>query len=245
MEAQYSSRGTDMKVLTFDIEKYPFKKLVTSLYNVELHELDNQDQKTNLTLGTDTKTEFHKTFYKRIDAGWPKFMDTYTSFLKEVIHPMFEDDTLIFQKYPGIRFCRPGAKAVYKWHSDGDSDHKHPLGEINIILPLTEMFSTNAVWHESIPGMGDWKPLEIKYGEYLIGYLNQCRHGNKTNMTNYTRVSFDFRVVPGFAYDENCDLQSCTTKQKFIVGEYYDKIVREITPSMYDPIENAKLGEAC
>ena len=78
-----------------------------------------------------------------------------------------------------------------------------------------------------------------------MGYLNQCRHGNKVNDTEKTRVSFDFRVMPNFAYDKDRPLQSCTTKQKFIVGEYYEKIERDITPDMYDPIENAKLGEAC
>ena len=101
------------------------------------------------------------------------------------------------------------------------------------------------MWHESIPGMGDWKPLEIDNGQFLIGYLNQCRHGNKINDTGKTRVSFDFRVMPEFAYDENSPLESCTTKQKFIVGEYYEKIERDVTPDMYDPIENSKLGQAC
>jgi len=234
-----------VKILTFDTEKYNFAGLVQSLFDCDLADLDSQEEKTNLTLGSDTKTEFHKVFYKRIDAGWPEFMDVYLSFLKEVIHPMFEDDMLVYQKYPGIRFCRPGAKAVYKWHSDGDGDHKHPLGEVNIFLPLTKCFDTNAMWYESIPGMGDWKPLEIDNGQFLIGYLNQCRHGNKINDTGKTRVSFDFRVMPEFAYDENSPLESCTTKQKFIVGEYYEKIERDVTPDMYDPIENSKLGQAC
>ncbi len=234
-----------MKIISFDTEKYPFKDLVSSLYNSELHDLDNQDQKTNLTLGSDTKTEFHRVFYDKIDSHWPEFMHIYHDFIKHVIHPLFEDDVLVFQKYPGIRFCRPGAKAVYKWHCDGDGDHKHPLGEINTFLPLTKCFDTNAMWYESIPGMGDWKPLEINYGQFLIGYLNQCRHGNKINETDHTRVSFDFRVIPGFAYDTNCKLESCTTKQKFLVGEYYEQIERSDTPSMYDPIENSKLGQAC
>jgi hypothetical protein len=236
-----------MKIVKYDTKKYPFRDLVSSLYEKDLSLLDNDDTKDNLTLGNDTKTQFHRTFYDRLDVegGWPEFEKTYESFLREVIHPMFEDDELIYQKYPGIRFCRPGAKAVYKWHSDGDKDHKHPLGEVNIFLPMTKCFGNNAMWNESIPGMGDWKPLELGYGEFLIGYLNQCRHGNKTNDTDHTRVSFDFRVVPGFAYDEDCPLQSCTTKQRFLIGGYYNKMNRKDTPSMYDPIENAKLGAAC
>ena len=150
-----------MKILKFNKDKYRFQELVQSIFDCDLDNLDNHEQKTNLTLGTDTKTEFHKVFYKRIDAGWPEFMNTYLSFLKDVIHPLFEDDGLVYQKYPGIRFCRPGGKSVYKWHSDGARAHKHPLGEINIFLPLTKCFGTNAMWHESMPGLGDWNPLDL------------------------------------------------------------------------------------
>tara|TARA_R110000737_G_scaffold352281_2_gene397621 strand:- start:758 stop:1462 length:705 start_codon:yes stop_codon:yes gene_type:complete len=234
-----------MKVLEYSTQEYDFHSLVRPLFDCELEELDSEEVKSDLTLGKDTHTSFHKNFYQAIDAGWPEFMNLYHSFLSEVVHPLFEDDTLIFQKYPGIRFNRPGAKAVYKWHSDGDRDHKHPLGEINIFLPITKCSGNNSMWHESIPGMGDWRPLEIDYGQFLIGYLNQCRHGNKTNDTDKTRVSFDFRVIPGFAYDENCPLKSCTTHQEFKIGGYYEKMTRGATDSMYDPVENAKLGGAC
>jgi len=234
-----------VKILTYDTTRYNFAELVGGLFSVDLTDLDNEDQKTAMTLGKDTHTAFHRVFYDRVDAGWPEFVDLYHSFLREVIHPLFEDDTLVFQKHPGIRFNRPGAKAVYKWHSDGDADHRHPLGEINVFLTITKAFGNNAMWYETVPGMGDWKPLELEYGQFLIGYLNQCRHGNKTNDTGKTRVSFDFRVIPGFAYDETCSIESCTTKQRFVVGDYYDKMERETTPSMYDPEENARLGNAC
>ena len=236
-----------MKIINYDKDRYYFSKLIGSLYDIDLSDLDNEDQKTNLTLGKDTHTEFHKVFYNRIDAegGWPEFENLYKAFLREVVFPLFEDDTLIYQATPGIRFCRPGAKAVYRWHCDGDEHHKHPLGEVNIILPMTKAFGNNSVWIESLPGLGDFKPIEMEDGQFLLGYLNQCRHGNKENDTGKTRVSFDFRVMPGFAYDDTCTLKTCTTKQLFTVGNYYDRMDREETPDTFDPIENAKLGSAC
>ena len=236
-----------MKIIEYDTKKYYFAELVGSLYNIDLSELDSEDQKTNLTLGKDTHTSLHKIYYGKIDAegGWPEFDNLYKAFVREVIFPLFEDDELIYQKTPGIRFNRPGAKAVYRWHSDGDSHHKHPLGELNVFLPLTKSFDTNTVWVESLPGLGDFAPVNLEYGQFLLGYLNQCRHGNKDNETNKTRVSFDFRVMPGFAYDEKCDKVTCTTKQPFTVGGYYDKMSRDETPDTFDPIENAKLGSAC
>lgn len=236
-----------MKIAEYDTTRYYFADLIGGLYDANLADLDNEDQKTNLTLGNDTKTTFHKMFYERIDAdgGWPEFDNLYNAFVREVIFPMFEDDTLVYQATPGIRFNRPGAKAVYRWHSDGDDHHKHPLGELNIYLPLTKSYDNNTVWVESLPGLGDFAPVNLEYGQLMLGYLNQCRHGNKDNDTGKTRVSFDFRVVPGFAYDDSSDRVTCTTKQSFLVGGYYDKMERDETPSTYDPIENAKLGSAC
>lgn len=236
-----------MKIIKYDTNKYYFARLVQSLFDVSLEDLDSTDQKTNLTLGNDTKTEFHKIFYARLDqgGGWPEFQNVYDAFIREIVFPMFEDDTILYQKNPGIRFCRPEAKAVYRWHSDGDSHHKHPLGELNIYLPLTKSFDTNTVWVESLPGLGDFAPVNLEYGEFLLGYLNQCRHGNKDNDTGKTRVSFDFRVMPGFAYDEDYELVTCTTKQPFTLGAYYYKMNRDETPDTFDPIENAKLGAAC
>jgi len=237
-----------MKILSYDTNKYYFADLVSSLYDKQLTDLDNDnDQKALVRSGADTKSSLHKVFYKKLDAegGWPEFTNLYQAFIREIIFPMFEDDELLYQKYPGIRFCRPGTKAVYMWHSDGDSHHKHPLGEINIFLPLTECFGNNSIWIESLPGLGDFTPMNLKYGEFVMGYLNQCRHGNKDNDTDITRVSFDFRVMPGFAYDSKTKLISCTTKQKFVVGEYYDIMSRDQTSDTFDPIENSKLGSEC
>ena len=201
-----------MKIIKYDTEKYPFSKIVRSLYEVPLEELDNHDRKKNLALGEDTHTAFHKSFYKKIDEGWPEFEKLYSSFLREVIFPLFEDDVLIYQKYPNIRFHK---------------DHKHPPGEINIFLPITKCYGTNTIWTETLPGFGDYHPQEMEYGEFLIAYLNQTRHGNKTNETDMTRVSFDFRVIPGFAYDENFAGTTATTSKSFKVGEYYDKMTRK------------------
>ena len=217
-----------MIIKSYDIQKYNFFDLVSALYDLPLNELDNDEEKTKLWLGTDTHTEFHRAFYDRIDAedGWPEFMNTYKEFLKEVIHPLFADDTLVYQKYPNIRFSRPSAKAVYKWHCDGDADHHHPRGEVNIYLPLTDSYETNTIWIESLPGLGDFAPVNLGYGEALVAYLNQCRHGNQINETGQTRVSFDFRVVPGFAHDDTNATTTFTTKQSFTVGAYYDKMER-------------------
>ena len=231
-----------MKIVNYDTKKYNFQKLISDLYNCSLEDLDSLDKKEKLALGKDTHTLFHKTFYQRISEAWPEFENLYKSFIEEIIFPMFEDDTLIYQSLPNIRFHRPNAKAVYIWHSDGDADHRHPPGEINIFLPLTKCDETNTMWVESIPGLGDFKPLVMNSGQFFIGYLNRCRHGNKINESSKTRVSFDFRVVPGFAYDNAFVGRTATTGLEFKVGQYYDKMEREETSKTFDSIDNNSKG---
>ena len=219
-----------MKIIEYDTERYCFSSLITDLYGVPLEVLDSEDKKTNLSLGKDTHTSLHKVFYERLDSkeGWPEFEDLYRLFVSEALFPLFSEEatSLVYQSVPGIRFNRPGAKAVYSWHSDGDKNHKHPLGEINIYLPLTDSYDTNTIWVESIPGLGDFHPVNLEYGQFLMGYLNQCRHGNKINKTGKTRVSLDFRIIPDFAYDETYEATTCTTKKLFKVGNYYSKMER-------------------
>ena len=55
----------------------------------------------------------------------------------------------------------------------------------------------------------------------LMGYLNQCRHGNMDNDTGRTRVSFDFRVIPKSQYNKEFKKSSNDTKMKFTIGDYY------------------------
>jgi len=223
-----------MKIVNYDSKRYNFLELVSELYDVDLNNLDSADKKHGLALGQDTHTPFHKVFYNRLDRKWPEFEKLYQSFVREIVFPMFEDDVLLYQTLPSIRFQRPNAKAVYLWHCDGDEDHKHPPGEINIFLPLTKCEESNTMWVESIPGLGDFQPLLMEYGQFFIGYLNRCRHGNKTNSTSNTRVSFDFRVVPGHAYDSTFPETSATANLEFKVGQYYKKMRRKKTPKTID-----------
>jgi hypothetical protein len=199
---------------------------VEDLFGSELENLDSVDVKSGLQSGEDTQTSLHNRFYEKVNSGsgWRELQDIYMSFLRHQVCSMFEDEVFMVQRTPNIRFSRPGAKAVYNWHSDGDALHGHPPGEINIYLPLTDSCGSATIWVESLPGLGDFAPVDLHYGQVLIAYLNRCRHGNVVNSTGQTRVSFDFRVVPWSAYDPMYPNVTATTKQRFIEGEYYSRL---------------------
>lgn len=47
-------------------------------------------------------------------------------------------------------------------------------------------------------------------------------HGNKENKENYTRISFDFRIIPISKWnDEAEEKSSLANKIKFKIGDYY------------------------
>lgn len=214
-----------MKIIKFNKEQYPFDKMVSALYDYELNELNDNLDHSQGAVGMDTDSIWHKKFYDKLRGGWPEFMDLYKSFVQNIIGPMFtEEDKLIYQKSPSLRVNQPGGKAIYTPHCDGDHLHKHPAGEINIIMPLTNMFDTNGVYIESIPGLADYESRPMQFGEFIMFYGNKLRHNNKSNTTGTTRCSFDFRVIPPINYDDSYSMESATMNNKFVVGGYYNII---------------------
>ena len=221
-----------MKIIKFDKQKYPFDKMVSNLYdyplnelndNVNLDSLDNNKVFGSDNIGKDSDSIWHKVFYDKLREGWPEFINLYQSFIKEVLGPLFiEEEKLIFQKTPSFRLCQPNQKAIYIPHCDGDENHKHPRGEINIFMPLTKAFGNNSMDVESIPGLGDYKSVDLEFGEVLMFYGNQQRHFNKSNNTGVTRCSFDFRVIPPVNYNDAYELGSAIMNSKFLVGGYYN-----------------------
>lgn len=219
--------------LKYDIGRYRFQELLKQLFEVEDLDLLHKELPEFYVapdgtsgLGNDTHSRFHTLFYGKLRSGWPQFISAYQDFVKNELAPNFKDESnLIYQTLPSFRIQYPTGKAVTTWHFDNDKNHKHPLGEINILIPLTnKMTDENTVWAESLPGFGDFSPMNCEYGDYIIWNGNRCRHGNKPNTTGITRISMDLRVLPEMCYDEKYDLSTATTNMKFRVGDYYSRI---------------------
>lgn len=170
----------------------------------------------------EASTKFHKTFYNHLNSKSGKdIKDWYNRFIAEHVSPWFSE-SFLYQRSPSFRIHLPNLQAISKWHYDSDKDHGHPLWEINFHVPVTEAYGSNAVWIESIPGLRDYSPIELKVNQYAIFDGNRCTHGNKINKTENTRISFDFRIIPLHLYDKRVILYSATTKKKFAIGEYYE-----------------------
>ena len=216
---------------SYDTEKYRFRELVSELYQVDKLEEIHKDKSDwvkeeykKLNVHDENTTDFHDIFYKRLNDNWTELYESYDNFINNEIVPIM-DEKFHYQYLPSFRVQLPfDNQAVHTWHSDSDQLHKHPKGEINIWLPLTECYDTNTMWIETKPFELDFEPLEGEYGNFWTNHGNVCMHGNKPNVSEITRMSFDFRIVPLSKYDPEHTLTSESNSNKFIVGEYYKEL---------------------
>ncbi len=188
----FSNLTTGINSSTFKIEGYQ-KKYLLKIYNAS-------------RVNPINRLEHENTFLTFLKAC--KFENV----------PQIIEESFLYQKTPSFRIHLPDMMAVSEFHCDTDENYNHPIGEINFIMPLTDMWDTNAVWAESERMKGDYRPMNTNFGQLLKFNGNMCRHGNKTNKTSKTRMSFDFRVLP-----ISCTPAKGMNPVKFNSGSVYTK----------------------
>ena len=226
------SKEYEDEIIQYNTEIFNFSNVLENLFKVSsLKNIHNEVE--NLKgfdgdLGRDSQSTMHDLFYTTIKKEDSILRQLWDRFLFEVVLRNFgNEESYIVQKLPNIRIHIPGAKAIHRWHCDTDQDHRHPLGEINCILPLTEMYESNSVWRESRPNLGDFKAFELSFGDLVFWNGNTCIHGNKVNKTDITRVSFDFRLLSKRNYENmlknqgNNIITTATMNTRFVIGSYY------------------------
>lgn len=218
-----------MKIYQYDTKRYPFAFLLKEYFGcISLEDLHRTHPywlpEGKISFLEESSTKFHKAFYSKLRSPWVEFVTIYKDFITGELSEQLGFTDFLFQYLPSFRIHLPGQKVIHKTHYDSDVDHRHPEGEINIFLPLTDCLPTNTVWAESEPGRGDYSPMMLKYGEYAIWNGNKCSHSNKDNEEDKCRVSLDFRILERSKYDEKAALSSVTSGRKFIIGDYYEEL---------------------
>jgi hypothetical protein len=121
--------------------------------------------------------------------------------------------TLWYACVPTIRVQTPSEEqATIRPHVDGMYDL--PDGSINFWLPLTTLDSTSTLWVESVPGREDFHPLT---GATRFDG-RRCLHFTLPNHSSRTRVSLDFRCVPGALH---------TPEGRLARAGYFSSVVRD------------------
>jgi hypothetical protein len=172
----------------------------------------------------DQSTHWHKKYYEKIKAD-ESFFVLYRSFLENVIKPRYKEN-IICQRVPTFRIHLPNNVAVGEWHKDRDYrdlDWALKVKEINYYLPFTSTNTMNTVWTETEEDLKNFQPLLANYGNCVEWDASNLTHGNKENLSDATRISVDFRVIPESRYIES-DRLTINTSTAFSLGGYYIKI---------------------
>jgi len=191
-----------------------------------LNELDTIKEKEYdvfTEVGKDSNTEFHKKFYKRLDEGW-EIQQEYERFVKDCVLPFLNLEEAMVQRFPTFRVMLPNNVAIVVNHYDSDELHKHPTGEVNFIMGLTDMYDSNTIHVEKMPRLEEYEDVTLSAGEVICFNGNKCSHYNEINKTGKTRVSFDFRILPLNYYNNNYSKCSASTNTKYVEGGYYNRI---------------------
>jgi len=189
------------QALPFDEAAFPFTSIVREALLGGPGDNGQDLESIRLAEGAD-EADFVYTqrFYDAARDPDSPFQRTYRRFISHLHRQVYSDEEqFIFQTSPSIRLQFPGRKTLW-FHADADEEGRHPLGELNFIVPLTAMRDTAALHIETQPGVGDFKPLNVQPGELLRFSGNLCRHGTYVNEENYTRVSLDFRAMESRTY---------------------------------------------
>lgn len=226
------------KVFTYDMSKYNFREYLERLYGTsDLENIDllSEDYKKfvagEYSSLENKETDLQKKFYTDIKTR-NEYKRLYIALVKDIFETFFpNENALVYQSFPSIRFQYKENIAVPA-HCDSDHLGKHPLGEKNFLLPITQMKGSTRLFLESEPNKGDYQGIDLTPGELLYFNGNTCIHKNETNVEDFVRISFDFRVLTLDAYKRYI-LQNDITQTnprdvdkerkpvKMLVGGYY------------------------
>lgn len=128
------------------------------------------------------------------------FQETYDEFVRGVCIPYLargeneSPDEWYYQSFPCIRIVKPGEFSI---GPHGDASYGHHPCSINIYVPLTKIEGSASLFLESRQGSEDWHPIVGGYGmaKKFAGAI--CTHWTPENHGDFTRVSLDFRIIPG------------------------------------------------
>jgi ectoine hydroxylase-related dioxygenase (phytanoyl-CoA dioxygenase family) len=170
-----------------------------------LYKIDPRFRPTDLSLD-----------YEVRDRG---FISTYQAFVAELERKVFAEK-LVYQTLPTLRIHLPNNLSVGEYHRDRQYDH--PVEEVNVWVPVTRATGTATIHIEPAPYLGGHRPVEAGPGRFVI-FDSGLEHGNEVNREGYTRISFDFRVIPESRYKESAGA-SANEQKAFRVGGYYSRL---------------------
>jgi hypothetical protein len=86
-------------------------------------------------------------------------------------------------------------------HPHIDTMYYHQSDQINFWLPFTDEYGNNSLWVDHGPFNLDHESLVLREGQIARFYGNRSIHFTVSN--DHTRITTDFRAVPGILFDSD------------------------------------------
>ena len=226
---KYISDNYHKKKYIYDNNEYNFITILKKIYNIEnLTEVCNNNKNTTIcSFETDNKKIEILQFYK--SSLFNDFILEYNKFIKNERRKVFLNEKfIVYQTKPTFRIHEKNNLSVGEWHRDSQIKYNHYKNCINFFLPFTRLNKTNTIWicndiNDNSPNDDNIEPVLINENEFASNYLECYLHGNKINISDETRISIDFRIIPGSLYNNVINNECNTTESnvKMKIGEYY------------------------
>ena len=169
----------------FNPENYKFREWACEVLGVACLENIHEIERIKALNRSPTTNQLSELF--------PEIEDSYRSFVLELLRDTVSGISS-YQSPPSFRFHYCGRSSSV-FHRDKDFGVED--GRLNVWVPLTNVWGENSLWVESKIGAKDFKPITMHPGQVLVFDGVNLGHGSKINTTISSRVSFDFRVMPG------------------------------------------------
>ena len=172
-------------IVEYDSARYNFREWACEVLGVNELEAIHCLNKVKTCNISPTDNQLAKSF--------SSILEIYKSFVLDVL-----DKKIVgianYQSPPSFRFHYSGLGSSV-FHRDRDFGVEQ--GRINVWVPLTNVWGDNSLWIEGKEGAEDHQPITMQFGQMLLFDGVNISHGSKINTTSSTRVSFDFRFLPG------------------------------------------------
>lgn len=198
----------------FDIKKYRLRDEFAKLIGIEdplrlclLHKNSSSPSSSSLLRRDDMLQKFRLLENLTVPIKVSSFHKLFDIFVREFIIPhvaniLPSETSFYYQSFPCVRCVRPNEFSIGP-HSD--ISYGFSQANINFYVPLTDIYGTNSLVLESCMGKEDWHTIDATYGCVKRFWGAMCSHFTPENTTEDTRVSLDFRILPGSCWEASHD----------------------------------------
>jgi hypothetical protein len=190
----------EARLLLYDTQTYQFSEIISKILNCStLNKLHVKEYLKNKDDAVTESRVFSFDYNMMLRQKLKNIGDAHPFY--KLFHTWVQNEfckefgnKISYNSHPTFRVHMAGTPSVSAWHTDYEVTGRKD--QITVWVPITNAFDSNTIHVETDYGKGDYKPVNVNYGEALLFDGNCLSHGSISNHTNFTRVSFDFRFTP-------------------------------------------------